>query len=401
MSKFGFSVYLNAYEDAIPSNNPGMNNFKWNRSLTGQIVDNPVSVATSLSPMETRSFFSGIRTLAQDGTTVYSLTLLPLSTNTYVLSAVGGTLPNFRIPRSIGVDATTKATLSLNGPVMTLSAPSSSASTANFVGTIAGMTTPVTITALTAGAVGNVTIPADGTSTINQLIVNFNNSSPPSQVVLQAGDDTQIPTLGASFILTGGADAVTGITTSSIVIGDYVQLGSNFNILNQGNWQIISKTSNSVSFVNEGGANEGPITLGSGFASQLNVFSADGVQIGDTLVISGGFSPVTQGAYKVTQVAANSLQFYMTGPLPLESNIMTEAISIYSRAKSFIYLEAASEVNVIINGTETINVKPFIVPGILAATTQPGVLMLNSIIYSLSIQNVGSASNDVFFAAVE
>jgi hypothetical protein len=402
MSKFGFSVYLNAYGDSIPSNNPAQNNFKWNRDLSGLIVDNPVSVQTTLAPGETRSFFSGMRTLLQDGTTVYSLALKPLSTNTYVLSATSGTLPNFRTPRAIAVDATTQITASLNGPVMTFSAPAVVAVAASFTGQVAGMTTNVTIVADNAGVIGNsASLTGDGTSTLNQLIVAWNTANPSNTMTLQAGDDTQVPNLAAVIQLAGGVNAATALDTTAVVVGDFVQIGSNFNPLNQGNWQIISKTASSVSVVNEGGSNEGPILLGSGFATQFDIFSSDNVQIGDTLVISGGFSPVTQGAYKVTEVSANSLQFYFTAPLPQESGIQTQAIAIYSRAKSFIYLEADSACNVILNGVTVANIQPFVLPGVLGSTTQPGVFMLNSTIYSLSLQNTGVNPVNVFFASVE
>lgn len=400
MSKFSFMVYLNAYGDIHPSNNAAQNNFKWNRDLTGLLVSNPTSQTATLAPGETRSFFSGIRTLAQDGTTQYSISLVPLSSNTYQLSAVAGTLPNFRTPRSLSTNATTAITVSLNGPVATFSGPAIGLTNAFFTGTIGGLSTSVTITANNAGTAGNsIVIIPDGTSSVSTLITNWNTTNPLQAVTLTSGDGTQIPT-GGSFTFSGGTNT-TALNTGGVAVGDYVFVGNVFNLLNQGPWQIISVGTNSVSVDNPGGVNEGPLSLGSGYATQFQVYSAAGVQINDTLVISGGFSPVTQGSYKVTAVLANSLQFYTPELLPQESNIQTTAISLYSEAKSFVYIEADSATNVIINGSAAGTINPFIMSGLLGATTRPGVYMLSSTVYSLSLQNNGVNPSSVFFAAVE
>lgn len=318
MAKFSGMIFLNTYSDGNPSNSPDMNNFKWTRNYSGMTVANPTSQQLTLAPGETRSLFSGVRTLLQDSTTVYSIALKPLSSNTYILSATGGTLPNFRTPRVLGIDATTQITVTLNGPI-------------------------------------------------------------------------------ATFTSTGG----TALNTTTVQVGDYVQVGNLFNILNQGVWQVISKTANSLTINHEGGTGESSITLGSGFATQLSAFSAAGVQVGDTLVISGGFSPASWGSYEVTAVTANTIEFYETNLLPQESGIVTQAIAAYSDAKQLVYLEADSAVAVILNGVVVANITPFVVPGVLGATTQPGVFMLKSTVYSLSLQNSGINTANVFFAAVE
>jgi hypothetical protein len=119
MSNLNFLVYLNAYSDPSASNAPSLSNFKWTRDIPGIPVSNPISQALQLAPGESKTLFSGSRTLSGDGTTVYSLALKPLTSNTYVLSATSGTLPDFRTPRSTGADATTAITVTLNGPLAT------------------------------------------------------------------------------------------------------------------------------------------------------------------------------------------------------------------------------------------------------------------------------------------
>ncbi len=295
-------IFLQAYEDTVPSNSPKLNNFKWTRESTNYSVSSALSDTFQIPPQTTQSLFSGMRTLAQDGTTQYSISLVPMMNSMYQLTNVGGTPPAFRTLRSIGTDATSQVTTSLNGTVLT-------------------------------------------------------------------------------FTFTGGTLPSLG----SVVAGDQVLIGDDFNQSNQGIWQIIATTSTSISIVNPLGAVEGPITLGSGFATQLRIFSAAGVQIGDTLSIFGGFSPVSQNAYQITQVTDYYLQFSYTGVLPIEGPITTDDIAVYTAIKNMIYLESDQNLEILINGAES---GPVIVPSVSnGIALSPGIFMLNGNIYSLSVIN--------------
>jgi hypothetical protein len=490
MSKLILSVNLQAYDDSRPSNAPSRSPIKWSRDLQSIVVNNPKSEDYTIAPGSTQSLFSGMRILNQDGTTEYSLALAPLSTTTYQLSWAGGTAPNFRTPRSIGIDATTQVTTSVNATVETFTFTSTFSTYAFFTGTIPGMSTPVTITATNIGTIGNsVVLDADGTSSINTLITNWNTANPSNTIALTTGDGTQIPLVGIaatysgtptgttlpitltaanigaggnSILLTGNgaADIATlianwntanpgnqvtqtagistqvpavgalmqlsggvepetitlsggtnaqplNLVTSGVVVGDFVTIGSNFNVANRGTFQIISLTPISFSVINANAVVEGPITLGSGYATQVQMFSAAGVQAGDTLVISSGFSPVSWGSYQITSVQAESLQFSSTAVLPSESSIMTE-VAIYSMAKSLIYMESSGPLAITINGSATpIILQPFqltdcCVNGFSGpGTNAPGMLLLTSTVYSLSVTNSGSDPVQLFLAAVE
>lgn len=569
MSKLSLSVYLNAYNDRNPSNNPGQNSFKWNRALNSVIVDNPDSLGpVSIAPGENRPLFSGMRTLLQDGTTQYSISLKPFSTTTYVLSAVGGTLPNFRTPRTTGADATTKINTSVNGPLETFTSITGTFASftgrlpgmlsnvtitanvvgaggnavvltgdgatsvnglisawnianpgntitltagngtqipnagffASFTGTIAGTSTgvtitadnvgnignsveligdgvtsitglisawnianpsntitlatgdgtqipqgsasafytgvgsppsigfftPVTITAQTPGAAGNaVELIGDGASSVNTLIANWNIANPSNMIMLTAGNGGQIPDFGSLFTLAGGIDAakvdLTGglsanmqfsggvnSTPLNIVgaqVGDYVTIGDQFSTDNQGTFKLIAFNATSFTIENPNAVIEGPITLGSGFASQIQIYSSTAVQVDDVLVISGGFSLATQGSYKISAVYANSVEFTSINPLPIEGPITTQAITIYSNAKTLIYIESDSTLSVIVNGVVVGNLEPFVVANAaqpsFPPTVVPGMFLLKSTVWSLAVQNNGLNSANVFFAAVE
>jgi hypothetical protein len=226
------------------------------------------------------------------------------------------------------------------------------------------------------------------------------------------GDDatTQITStingLIETFTSTGGTPL--SLLSGGVVVGDFVTLGSLFNVANQGTFQIIAVTATSFSVVNPTPIVEGPITLGAGFATQLQIFSTAGVQVGDTLVISSGFSPVTWGSYVITAVYAESLEFSSIAILPPETNILS-AVVIYSMAKSIVYMESDQSLVVTVNGTAlAAPIKPFILincptglPSTALGLTTPGMLLLTSTIYSLSVTNNGIVPANVFLAAAE
>lgn len=400
MSKLNLLVFLNSYEDHHASNDPSRSNFKWDRNINGLCVNNPLSNEFELPPGTTQVLFNGSRTLTQDGTTEYSTTQVPLSTQTYQLNWVGGTNPTFRTARTTGADATTQVTVTQNGPLLTFSAPAVAGVAAFFTGQIAGMTTNVTITANTSGTIGNsVILTADGTSSIATLIATWNTDNPSNQITLTSGDGTQIPTSGGLIQLAGGVNSATAfnLISGGVVVGDNVLIGNAFNPLNQGTYTVIAVTATSFTVASQTGVAEGPILLGSGFASQVQIYSAAGIQIGDTLVISGGFSVATQGAYKVTAVTANYVQFYTTAILPLEGPIMTEAIAFYSAAKQLVYLEASQNCTVTLNGSNSCQISPLIINNF----TKPGIFMNTSTIYSLSVTNNSLSSAKIFLASAE
>lgn len=314
MSKLNFLVFLSTYSDTSPSNNPSLSNFKWAREITGIPASNPISEAFSLAPGESKTIFSGVRTLLVDGTTEFSLQLKPLSSSTYRLLATAGQAPGFRTARTTNADATTEVTAVVNGPIVTFSS-------------------------------------------------------------------------------TGG----TAFDFSSVQVGDFVRIGDQFNTLNQGKFKILAKTTTSFTIENYTGVNEGPIVLGSTFADQIRIYSASGVQEGDTVVIKSGFSSVTFGSYKVTDVTDNYVEFYSTAVLPQETDIISADLAVYSQAKNLVYLESNQKATVEINGTQMAAMEPFIINN----SKQPGVFMLKASVYSFTVTNNSLDTASCFVATVE
>jgi hypothetical protein len=314
MSKLNFLVYLNTYSDPSASNNPSLSNFKWAREITGIPASNPISEAFSLAPGETKTIFSGSRTLTVDGTTNFSISLKPLSSSTYKLLATSGTAPGFKTARSTGADATTQVTAVVNGPIVTFSS-------------------------------------------------------------------------------TGG----TAFNLAAVQVGDLVRIGNLFNILNQGEYKILAKTATSFTVENQVAVNEGPITLAAGFADQVRMYSSAGVQIGDTVVIKSGFSSVTFGSYKITDLTDNYIEFYSTAVLPAETGIVSADLAVYSAAKNLVYLESDQKCTATINGVQMATMEPFIIND----SRQPGVFMLKATVYSFAVTNNSLDAASCFVATVE
>src|SRR5665213_3519957 len=286
MSKLNFSIFLNAYDDGRSSNAPSRNPIKWARDTQGLVVSNPSSADYTIDPGTTQLLFSGIRTLLQDSTTHYSFALKPSSTSTYVLSWASGTMPNFRTPRVVAIDATTQVTTSVNGTVETFTFTSTFATYASFTGMIPGMTTPVTITATNLGTIGNaVLLDADGTSTIATLIANWNTANPSNTIALTTGDGTQIPLVGTFASYTGTPAGTTlPITITANVIG----AGGNSVVLTGDGTLTIAGLISAWNTANPGNQ----VTQTAGISTQIPDIGAamdlSGGKDPDTIALSGG-----------------------------------------------------------------------------------------------------------------
>lgn len=216
---------------------------------------------------------------------------------------------------------------------------------------------------------------------------------------------------------TSGADATTQVTVTknanvytfastagtpfaliagSVVVGDQVSIGNLFSAGNQGTYKIIARDATSFSVENNNGTAEGPITLGSGFADQVRIFSAAGVQPGDTIAILADFSPVSQGAFEVTAVYDDRVEFYSTDSLPQETQT-TDQIAIYSQAKRLVYLESDKKLSIQINNSAQGRIEPFV----SGTDIKPALLLKNETAWIMSVTNDSLDTANVFFASVE
>jgi hypothetical protein len=314
-TKLNLLVSLRAYADSCSSQNPTLNYANWTRNLNGISVSSPISQAYSLAPQQTLSIFNGARTLTQSGSTQYSIAPKVNTTNTYILTNVAGTAPNFRTARTVGGDATTQVQVTING----------SQSTYTSIG-------------------------------------------------------------GTAFNLISGG----------CVVGDTVFINSGiFAAGNQGNFTIISLTATSFT-VENGSAVAETQTLGAGYGTQIQIFSSTGVQVGDTLQISSGFSLISQNSFEITAVYPESLEFFSATSLPTESGITTQ-VAVYFAAKNLVYVESDQNTQVTINGASCGIIAPWTTPN----GNLPGQFMLKQSIFSLSLTNNSLNTANIYVLAVD
>lgn len=277
MGKLNLLVYLNAYKDPNASNNPSLNSYKWSRELQGLSADKPESIEFSLAPGESKTLFNGQRTLSSDSTTQLSVTPKPGSLKTYRLTHTSGTAPNFRTPRVSGADNTTEVDV-----------------------------------------------------TVNSNLVTFTSSS------------------GTPFSLT------------TVLVGDEVVIGPVFASQNRGKFKVLAKTSTSFTVENPQGIAEIGVDLGATFEDEVRFFSSSGVQVGDKLSLGTGFNDIVKGTYQITYVQDNFIEFFSAKTLPENLNVLNGNVFIYSTAKRVVYLESDKKVNLEVNSIQESPLEPFI-----------------------------------------
>ena len=228
MSKMNVLVYLNAYKDSNPSNNPSMNNFKWQRELQGLSADKPQSLEFTLAPGESRTMFNGQRANSSDGTTEFDISLKAGST--YELKNTAGTSPSFRTLRSIGSDATTEITVTKSGSLMTIQATG---------GTIFSTTSVVVGDEISVGNLFN---------SANQGRFKILSKTADSVTVENSSATAEGPiVLGSEF-----TDQIRIYSASGVQKGDKIKLGAGFSLNSQATYEVTGVQDNLIEFFSAG-----------------------------------------------------------------------------------------------------------------------------------------------------
>jgi hypothetical protein len=220
---------------------------------------------------------------------------------------------------------------------------------------------------------------------------------------------TQSNNQSATFTSSGGTPF------SAVQVGDTLYLPgpvsydgtSPFNTLNQGFWTVIQVSGGGLAVsairpvgTTYSGVAEGPITLTSN--SQVQAYSQTGVQTGDSVVISAGFSPGTNGTYIVGNVTTG--WFEITSTIPLAYDVAATpgvaGMIFYSFAKRFIRVEADQTVVVQLNGSSSTTV-PMIAPIVPGDPNNVGWFEIWGPVYSLTVLNTSLSSSNVFVLSCE
>jgi len=199
---------------------------------------------------------------------------------------------------------------------------------------------------------------------------------------------------GSLTMTVPGPAAFTGVVAGDIVFVPNTNTGdavSPFSISNSGYWAVMAVLSpQSLSLARLPSASfEGVsevVTLTSN--AQLRAYSAAGMQVGDSVAISAGFSTATQKTYDVVAVTDTFFEVRSSLPLPLESSVIPTAVGMvfYSSAKNFLYVEGDQEFVIRLNGStdSTQRVSP------VSAGEIPGAYFKNGPTWSLAVVNMSS-----------
>lgn len=199
-----------------------------------------------------------------------------------------------------------------------------------------------------------------------------------------------------SDVSVGDAVFIPGVKT-----GDPVGI---FNDLNAGFWTVLSTPSTGEiilgrdpSIVWEGATETVTPTAQTDFL----VFSAAGVQVGDTVDIAAGFAAPVQRSFDITSVTGDWIEFLSTSPLGPEAGVVPGAANfvIYTMRKRFVGIRTNQEIVVRYNGdTSNFNrVEPLLagVPGFEGSDHKFGS------VWSLEIFNRSTARASVRVASAE
>lgn len=185
-------------------------------------------------------------------------------------------------------------------------------------------------------------------------------------LTLSAGSITLTLQANSTVVVTHTGGAVFG----AVAVGDAVYIpgvitGDTglFNSLNEGLWTVLSAAAGSLTIARL------PGTVFSGATEvvvltdndQFQAYSSSGVQVGDTLDISGGFSTSSRTSYKVSSVTAKTVEFISTSPLALETLIPgINSVKVYSAAKKYLMIESDQALAIKCNGStdETNRIEP-------------------------------------------
>ncbi len=208
----------------------------------------------------------------------------------------------------------------------------------------------------------------------------------------------------------------TGATFTGVVPGDTLWIEGtytndfgvfSFNSLNSGTWQVLSISGSTIQAVRPpgvifNGATE-VVTIAS--PSEVQVFSAAGVQVGDMFEIQGAFSQASFRTYQVLQVTPTSVQFNSTLSLPVQSGvtypdptIYGQALQFYTDGKRLFYLETDQNITVQVNGdpNQYNKVQP-IFPG---NKSKVGYFHTFGLTYAVTVNNTSvNVANITFFSA--
>lgn len=222
-----------------------------------------------------------------------------------------------------------------------------------------------------------------------------------TQTVTVAVNTNQTATFTAS-----GAGAFSAVQVGDTLFIPGVSTGDSagpFNSSNEGFWTVLAVTSTTLQVTRLTGAAfqafAQTVTITAN--SQIQVFSAAGVQVNDGVLVSAGFPAAVLTHYTVQAVTPTWFEVLANQPLPTNTTATPGAtgIQFYSRAKRYVEVWVDQECYVQANGNTGTSEK--ISPWQAADVTQAGLYARAGITFSLTIVNSSSSPLNIQFNSAE
>lgn len=242
--QLNLNLKLVVYSDTDSGSNPKLKDLDYDRIMESVPTDGLFSKRFSnVGPGTTVSVVATTRTLSQDGTTQWTVTLVDGATFRFRWTA--GTNPVLRTARAIAVDGTTAWTLTKNGPIVRYTASA---------GTLPNLASVV---------VGDTLLIEDGTpfNTANVGIFTVLGKGATYVEVSNEAGVAEGPIVQST--LASGLPPVSIFSNGPVLVGDEVRVKSTaFNIQNRGTYRVIRITSNYFDLENADGFPEASIVVG-------------------------------------------------------------------------------------------------------------------------------------------
>ena len=177
-----------------------------------------------------------------------------------------------------------------------------------------------------------------------------------------------------------------------------------FNSLNEGYWTVVSATTSVLTLARFPGDSfqafpEGPVTIAAN--SDIQIYSASGIQLGDTVDISAGCQLNARKSFVIVGVTATRIEIQSTLGLATETGIIPTASGMlfYRSSKRLLYIETDQEAVVRVNGdtSSTNKMSPW-TPG--EAELRAQYLKVGSV-WKLSILNKATVPAEVIVITAE
>lgn len=216
-------------------------------------------------------------------------------------------------------------------------------------------------------------------------------------IVLNTNDTVTVSTDTGDF---------TDVQVGDIVFIPGTSTGDDANVFsasNEGYWEVLGVSGASMTMTRLTGEDFVGVTDSATLTanSQLQAFSSEGVQVGDTVEISYGFATPVLRSFEVSEVNPKWFEVVSSAPLAEQSGVIptSSGILFYSQAKRFIYVEADQECALQLNGSAEVTHR--LSPWVAGSTTNVAQFMNTGPTWALGVVNKSASKLNLLVISAE